>query len=109
MDIKTGKKATYFLLALIIFLGLTWAIFGGTISKGKIVAWGDNYWSQCTVPSPNSGFIAVAAGTNHSLGLKSDSTIIAWGNNTYGQCNVPSPNSGFVAIAAASFHSLGLK
>ncbi len=61
------------------------------------------------VTAPNTGFVAVAAGNYHSLGLKSDGSIVAWGNNDYGQFNVPAPNSGFVAVAAGGTHSLGLK
>ena len=57
----------------------------------------------------NTEFVAIAAGSSHSLGLKADGSIVAWGDNEYGQCDVPSPNSGFVAIAAGSSHSLGLK
>jgi len=76
---------------------------------GSIVAWGWNGDSQCNIPSPNSGFIAIAAGHSHSLGLKADGSIAAWGWNFYGQCNIPSPNSGFIAIAAGGAHSLGLK
>ena len=61
------------------------------------------------MPSPNTGFTAIAAGDYHSLGLKADGSIVAWGNNGYGQCTVPSPNTGFTAIAAGGWHSLGLK
>jgi hypothetical protein len=61
------------------------------------------------VPSPNTGFVAVAAGGYHSLGLKADGLIVAWGDNDQGQSNVPSPNTGFVAVAAGEEHSLGLK
>ena len=51
------------------------------------------------MPAPNAGFVAVAAGGYHSLGLKADGSIVAWGDNGYGQCNVPAPNAGFVAVA----------
>jgi len=61
------------------------------------------------VPEPNSGYIAVEAGYNHSLGLKADGSIVAWGDNFFGQCTLPSPNSGFVAIAAGYEHSLYLR
>jgi hypothetical protein len=61
------------------------------------------------VPSPNTGFIAIATGFGHSLGLKTDGSIVAWGDNYYGQCTVPSPNTGFIAIATGLWHSLGLK
>src|SRR5262245_15547371 len=40
-------------------------------SDGTIIAWGDNSYTQCKVPTPNGDFVAVAGGTRHSLGLKS--------------------------------------
>jgi hypothetical protein len=73
------------------------------------VAWGYNYYGQCSVPAPNSSFVAVAAGYAHSLGLKADGSIVGWGYNTSGQCNVPPPNRGFVGVAASVDRSLGLK
>jgi peptidoglycan/xylan/chitin deacetylase (PgdA/CDA1 family) len=76
---------------------------------GSVVAWGTNGAGACNIPSPNSGFIAIAAGVGHSLGLKQDGSIVAWGWNNFGECNIPSPNSGFIAIAAGAHHSLGLK
>ncbi|TVQ91130.1 MAG: hypothetical protein EA393_05025, partial [Bacteroidetes bacterium] len=79
------------------------------IEPGPIVAWGENWFGQCSVPSPNTGFVAIAAGSEHSLGLKSDGTIIAWGNNDYGQSDVPEPNSDFISLSAGRYHSLGLK
>ena len=85
--------------------------FGSLLSQaaqtGSIIAWGDNSDGQCNVPDPN-GFIAIAAGYDHSLGLKVDGSVATWGLNDYGQCNVPDPN-GFIAIAAGGSHSLGLK
>ena len=80
-----------------------------TQRSGEVVGWGSNAWGQCNVPSPNIGFVAIASGYSHSLGLKEDGSIVAWGDNYFGQCSVPSPNTGFVAIAAGHNHSLGLK
>ncbi len=37
---------------------------------GKIIGWGRNDAGQCDVPSPNTGFVAIAAGRDHSIGLK---------------------------------------
>jgi hypothetical protein len=42
----------------------------GLKDDGSIVAWGDNTWGQCSVPEPNTDFMAVAAGRYHSLGLQ---------------------------------------
>jgi hypothetical protein len=72
------------------------------------VAWGVNWSGQCNVPLPNEGFVAVAAGDYHGLGLTSDGRVVAWGNNSDGQCNVPWPNTGFVAVAGGFRHSVGL-
>jgi len=69
------------------------------------VGWGKNRDGQLNVPEPNTGFIAIATGFYHSLGLKQDGSIVAWGSNS----DVPSPNTGFIAIAAGDRHSLGLK
>ena len=76
---------------------------------GSIVAWGRNFHGQCNVPEPNHGFVAVAGGGYHSLGLKADGSIVAWGCNEYNQCEVPAPNEDFVAVAGGAGHSLGLK
>lgn len=34
------------------------------------MAWGSNRAYECSVPAPNAGFVAIAAGYGHSLGLK---------------------------------------
>ncbi|MFA7173372.1 MAG: MBG domain-containing protein, partial [Kiritimatiellia bacterium] len=78
-------------------------------ADGSVVAWGRNNWGQTDVPTANSNFVAVAAGTYHSLGLTADGTIVGWGWNDAGRTAVPGPNSNFVAVAAGDAFSLGLK
>lgn len=96
-----------------IFVGIAIATLAGTnavlAQNGAIVAWGWDGEGQCSVPTPNTDFVAIGGGGYHSLGLKSDGSIIAWGRNTSGQCDVAAPNSNFVKVAGGGYHSLGLK
>jgi len=98
-------------------------------SDGSLAAWGLNYgvpdlgsadifYGQATVPLEYSGnvFKAIAAGTFHSLALRTDGTVIGWGANEVfgqgeftGQATVPAGLSNVVAIGAGDFHSLALK
>lgn len=41
-------------------------------ADGSIVAWGDNFYGQCNVPVPNTGFVA---GRYHSLGIRSNAPV----------------------------------
>ncbi len=99
---KARKNSLIFLIFSLIFCSL-----GNQAFAGSIVAWGKNDDGQCNVPSPNTDFIAVAAGRAHSLGLKQDGSIVAWGLNSYDQCNIPAGK--YTAIAAGYMHSLALK
>jgi alpha-tubulin suppressor-like RCC1 family protein len=101
-------------------------------SNGTVLSWGsdsdgqlgdsDSIENQSTpVPVLNaSNIIAISAGSNHSLALKSDGTILSWGSDFYGQLgdndsvNKPKPVAvtearNIVAISAGSSHSLALK
>ncbi len=75
------------------------------VSSGVILGWGD----QVVGVDLSRGFVAVAGGAYHSLGLKADGSIVGWGDNEYGQTSTPAPNTGFIAVAAGASHSLGLK
>ena len=50
----------------------------------------------------------VAAGYDHTVGLKSDGTVVAVGANFYGQCDVSSW-TGIAQVAAGCHHTVGLK
>ncbi len=98
-------------VALVMLAGLSVAtsVRGEDPLPESIVGWGWNWYGQTNAPAPNADFVGLAAGGNHSLGLKRDGSIAAWGDNGDGQCNVPSPNAEFVAVAGGRYHSLGLK
>ena len=102
-------------------------------SDGSVVAWGDNVTGQLgdgtntasNTPVQVSGLtnnvIAIVAGSDHSLALKSDGSVVAWGDNATGQLGngtntasntpvqVSGLTSGVIAIASGSDHSLALK
>ena len=50
----------------------------------------------------------IAAGYEHTVGLRLDGTVVATGSNEFGQCNV-SGWTDIVAIAAGKHHTVGLR
>ncbi len=61
------------------------------------------------MPAGLTDIVAIAAGNQHSLALKSDGTVVAWGYDYYGESTVPAGLTNVVAIAAGGSHSLALK
>ncbi len=78
-------------------------------SDRTVVAWGDNYYGQATVPTGLTGVKAIAAGGYHSVALQVDGTVVSWGENGSGQSTVPAGLSGVVAIAAGYYHTVALQ
>ena len=74
----------------------------------NVEAWGSNYYGEGTVPPDIADVVAIAAGTQHNLVLKTNGTVSAWGWSHDGQTNVPAGLSNVVAIAAHD-HSMALK
>ena len=101
-------------------------------ASGNVWAWGlrtsgalgdGSTSSYATTPQQVSGpssIIAIAAGYQFSLALKSDGTVYAWGRNQEGQLGdgtttqrttpIQIPNlSGIAAISAGGYHTLALQ
>ncbi|MHC4266598.1 MAG: hypothetical protein ACYSUK_11825 [Planctomycetota bacterium] len=80
--------------------------------KGGLVSWGDRKLPESDL---DSGIVAIAAGYDHSLALKSDGSIVGWGKDHYGQATPPAGTdyvaiaAGYVAISAGGYHSLALR
>jgi alpha-tubulin suppressor-like RCC1 family protein len=89
------------------------SVIAQSVPLKDALAWGRNDFGQCNVPPlpPSVGWKKVAAGFQHSVGLKTNGQIVAWGNNQYGQCNVPILPSGviYVDIESAYDHNLALR
>jgi alpha-tubulin suppressor-like RCC1 family protein len=78
-------------------------------AQSSITAWGINATRQTNVPPALTNAVAVSAGGDHVLVLRSDGTVVAWGINTYGQTNNPPGSSNVMAIAAGYSHNLALR
>jgi alpha-tubulin suppressor-like RCC1 family protein len=98
---KSTKDKRFFIMAVSLCFFLSALVSPISLyATGEITAWGNNDYSQCDVPEPNTAFTDIEGGGYHSLGLKADSSIVAWGHHNDGQCTVPEPNTGFTAISA---------
>ena len=81
-----------------------------TTPRSQIVPWGSNSNGQTNTPAGLGNVLAISAGGNDSMALKSDGTVKVWGNNSYGQTSVPAGLSNVVAISCGSFYDcLALK
>jgi hypothetical protein len=74
---------------------------------GTVKAVGSNNHGQCNVGSW-SNVVQVAAGDEHTVGVRSDGTVLAVGRSDYGQCNVSSW-SNIMQVTAGFWHTVGLK
>lgn len=72
-------------------------------------AWGLNNFGQTTIPSGLTDVLSIAAGNEHSIGLKSDGTVVGWGRSSEGQTTIPLGLTGVKSITAAGYFSAALK
>jgi alpha-tubulin suppressor-like RCC1 family protein len=82
--------------------------FGTPLVPRRVVAWGTNNEGQCTLPAGLDNIQAIAAGSDHSVALRSDGTVVAWGSNSLGQTSFPADLRDVRAISAGTHHSMAL-
>ncbi len=85
---------------------------GGTNSDnaslefGNVTGWGNNAFFQTSIPPGTTNVLAVSAGAQQNLALKSDGTLLAWGLNNFGQQPIPPNLSNIVAVGANDADSM---
>jgi alpha-tubulin suppressor-like RCC1 family protein len=52
--------------------------------------------------------IAIGAGLNHFVALKSNGTLVVWGDNSLNQCNIPSNMSRIKSFSTGYNHTLAI-
>src|SRR5207247_3998213 len=57
--------------------------------SGSVAAWGDNSLDQTNLPARLTNIVAIAAGANHTLALRSDGKVLAWGDDSSHQITLP--------------------
>ena len=63
-------------------------------ARNTVVGWGASGAGETQAPPPGtSGFSAISAGMDFSLGLKFNGTVVGWGDNTAGEINIPKPGA----------------
>ena len=79
---------TFFTAAAIKVDGTLWTWgngFYGTTGLNNQLVWYYPKPVDITIPTPILGWVRIAGGNLHMLGIKSDSTLWTWGDNSYGQ------------------------
>jgi alpha-tubulin suppressor-like RCC1 family protein len=74
--------------------------------RGEATAWGDNSFGQLDSSRGETNLVAIAAGADHTVGLRENGTVVQWG---YVATNVPAGLSNVVAVSAGYDHSLALR
>lgn len=108
------KFLSSILIRLLVIVTVVIPLALGAISPVKasslsVIGWGCNNCIMTSIPPGLTDAVAVAAGSTHSLALKSDGTVVGWGSNSSGQISIPTDLTGVVAIDAGEYYSLALK
>jgi len=81
---------------------------GVKVRVQNVVAWGNNFQGQTSVPLDPGEVVAVLVGRDHTLALHTDGTVVSWSGIEITATNIPPGMTNVVAIAAGIDHSLAL-
>lgn len=101
------QTRTFMLVVLCTFFVVCVAQQAGT---GELRGWGNDgsYLVLTNLPS-GSDFIAIAAGDEQGVALKSDGSVVAWGHDYHGQATVPATLGTCIAVGAGEDTSYAIK
>ncbi|HLP77087.1 MAG TPA: immunoglobulin domain-containing protein, partial [Candidatus Paceibacterota bacterium] len=116
---KTISRFRFFGILPRTLLGLLFSTcIGEAAASGTVTAFGiysyfsnsgnELLYAPIVVPSGLTNAVAVAAGMDYSLALKSDGTVVGWVSDGSLLTNLPPNLTNVVAIAAGEYHSLAL-
>ena len=74
-------------------------------AQGSLVSWGYDGYGQVS-DTPAGNFFAVAAGSVHSVAIRTDGSLVSWGSG-FGQ--VSGPAGTFIAVAVGDFHNVAIR
>ena len=95
MKIIISSRRHHYIVGVSVFLIMA-ALIAGMVGCGQSPEPGPEYTPM------------VAAGSEHTVGLKSDGTVVAVGENYFGRCDVGGWTD-IVKVAGGGYHTVGLK
>ena len=72
---------------------------------GSLVVWGEDSYGVIRNTPEGSDFVAVSAGGDHCVALRSDGSLVDWGQDTYGQVSDTPTGNDFMVICAGLYHN----
>lgn len=104
---QSKPRSARLLIIIKVLVGLVALIFAFASPASQVFSWGRNDYGQTSVPTDLTNAVAISAGFQHCLALRSDGTLRGWGQNTNGQLNFPAAiSNNVVAISAGYSHNL---
>jgi hypothetical protein len=96
-------------VTLAIQIGFVGLLASQVQAHDDIEVWGDDAFGQVSSAPSGGGFVQIAGGDYHSLGLRVDGSIESWGHDFNQQVSNTPTTTGFTQAACGSSHSLALR